>query len=371
MSEYTVQDNDSLIGISLKCNLNLYSLLRMNSLSEDSLIFPGMKLKLSQSIQEEVKKSYILETNVTFCSVEGQIEGKLTLFKTYLRFQPASSDSQSSLKLSSELIKVKSEDFELVLNYLDLFDVQLLDNQGNRSREHIYIIQILLKSTGKEIREDKAIARLYFKVFDKQAISKLPEAHKKNKESLEKSNEIIEKIRELVNDLNESSDITSKIPYPEYIESQKPEDNTEAIPEDWEIIDEEVKKVFNPQISELVSEILTKDQICQVHQLLPDVLKYSSCRILFSCKQNGFSLRTFFLKCEEQGPCVLVIKDSDQYIFGGFISSSIKCTNEFYGDGSTFVFTFQDTGKINTYMSRWSSDKLVSSSYTGIIIGKG
>ena len=176
MSEYTVQDNESLIGISLKCNINLYSILRMNSLSEDSLIFPGMKLKISPPIQEEHKSPDILEANVTFCSVEGQIEGKLTLLKTHLRFQPTSLDSQSSLRLSNESIKVKSEDFELLLNYLDIFDVQLLDNQENRSREHIYIIQILLKSTGKEAREPQAprapqtaqeakpIARLYFKV---------------------------------------------------------------------------------------------------------------------------------------------------------------------------------------------------------------
>ena len=199
----------------------------------------------------------------------------------------------------------------------------------------------------------------------------MSEVNKKNKESMEKSNEIIEKLRELINDLNDPSDISTKIPYPEYIETQSPGDKAEDSQEDWEIISEELKKEFNPQISELNSEILNKEQISQVYHLLPDVLKYSSCKILFSCKQNGFSLRTFFLKCEDKGPCVIVVKDSDQYIFGGFISSSIKCTNEFYGDGSTFVFTFHDTAKITTYKSRWSSDKLVSTAYTGIIIGKG
>lgn len=61
MEEYVVQEDDSWISISLKLDIRLYTLLRLNGKSEESLIYPGMKLKLQapkkveNKVQEAVK----------------------------------------------------------------------------------------------------------------------------------------------------------------------------------------------------------------------------------------------------------------------------------------------------------------------------
>jgi hypothetical protein len=330
----------------------------MNSLSEDSLIFPGMKLKLAPSAVEEKKKDYILQQTATFCTVEGQIEGSLTLFKNHLKFLPSSLNNQSTLRFSNESLKVNPEDFQVTLNYLDIFDVQLLDNQGYRSREHVYIVQILIRSTGKEPRSERALARVYFKVLSIQVSSKICDVNKKNQEALDKSHEIIDKLAELILNTQEVSENATKVPFPEYLEHPAIEQETPL-------------QVSNSQILEIHSEILNTQETSQIYELLPDVLKFSSCKIMYSSQQHGFSLRTLFNRCEESGPFIILVVDADRYKFGAFIPMSLKCCNEFYGDGTVFVFTFKEKEKIRVFRSKWTSEKLVSTYYEGIIVGKG
>lgn len=156
MEKYTVQSDDSLIGISLKFNISLYSLLRMNSLSEDSLVFPGMQIKISPE-SEEKKREYLIQTNVNYCCVEGTVPGKLMIFPLFLRFEPGS--LPPSFKLQNA-----EDKFELIVNIKDVFDAQLLENACLRTREPAYYIQLLLFTTGHEAIAELPIARIYFKV---------------------------------------------------------------------------------------------------------------------------------------------------------------------------------------------------------------
>ncbi|KAJ3671375.1 hypothetical protein LUZ60_007454 [Juncus effusus] len=77
--------------------------------------------------------------------------------------------------------------------------------------------------------------------------------------------------------------------------------------------------------------------------------------LLYSSSIHGASFNTFLgniSNCE--GPTVLVIKDTDGYIFGGFASQKWEKYSDFYGDMKSFLFqlyphasTFKPTGVNN------------------------
>ena len=48
-----------------------------------------------------------------------------------------------------------------------------------------------------------------------------------------------------------------------------------------------------------------------------------------------------YRNCEGHQPCILVIKDFDDYIYGAFISDYLRSKNKFYGTGECFLFTFE------------------------------
>ncbi len=51
---------------------------------------------------------------------------------------------------------------------------------------------------------------------------------------------------------------------------------------------------------------------------------------------------TFFSKLEDMTETILVIKDSQGYVFGALTTEEWQNRNGFYGDGYSFVFTFKD-----------------------------
>ena len=61
--------------------------------------------------------------------------------------------------------------------------------------------------------------------------------------------------------------------------------------------------------------------------------------------------------CDSKAPCVIVIKDYDKYVFGAYCSDFIHLNRKFYGNGETFLFTFevisyiQDSENIKSYIS--------------------
>ncbi|OMJ90902.1 hypothetical protein SteCoe_6664 [Stentor coeruleus] len=63
MEEYVVQEDDSWISISLKLDIRLYTLLRLNGKSEESLIYPGMRLKLQAQKKVEIKEQKVMKVD--------------------------------------------------------------------------------------------------------------------------------------------------------------------------------------------------------------------------------------------------------------------------------------------------------------------
>ena len=54
-------------------------------------------------------------------------------------------------------------------------------------------------------------------------------------------------------------------------------------------------------------------------------------RLLFSSRVHGESFSVLVKKIQDQGPTVLIIKDSDGHVFGGFASESWSVRPQFIG----------------------------------------
>eukprot|EP01084_Bolivina_argentea_P042081 77642_1 len=94
-----------------------------------------------------------------------------------------------------------------------------------------------------------------------------------------------------------------------------------------------------------------KDKIKQIHKWLPLSYICYDWELLYSSDIDGYSMITFYEKCSDLGPCILIIKDENGYIFGVFLSDSINKDNKlFFGNGETFVFNISP----NIKKYKWS-----------------
>lgn len=64
-------------------------------------------------------------------------------------------------------------------------------------------------------------------------------------------------------------------------------------------------------------------------------------RFLFSSQIHGESFSTLMGRIMDQGPTVIIVEDSNGYIFGGFAPASWSLGPNFAGDESAFLFTLR------------------------------
>lgn len=58
-------------------------------------------------------------------------------------------------------------------------------------------------------------------------------------------------------------------------------------------------------------------------------------------KNSKFIIFRLLNSCENKSPCIIIIRDSFNYVFGAYCSDYIRIRHKFYGTGETFLFTFQ------------------------------
>ena len=107
---------------------------------------------------------------------------------------------------------------------------------------------------------------------------------------------------------------------------------------------------FLPKL-DVPSDILSKYQLKQLYEFLPDSHQYSDLYRVFSLTVDGSSLKTFYYKCENINNSILVIKDDENNIFGAYASESFIPTKNFSGTGECFLFTFYKENKIHVFNS--------------------
>lgn len=93
--------------------------------------------------------------------------------------------------------------------------------------------------------------------------------------------------------------------------------------------------------------ILDVYQIMYLNSFLPSENK-TKWRFLFSTQTHGESFSSMLSSVINQGPTILVIEDSDNYLFGGFASVDWNLGPKFIGNDKSFLFTLSPSADIFT-----------------------
>ena len=118
------------------------------------------------------------------------------------------------------------------------------------------------------------------------------------------------------------------------------------------------------------SKLLTKESIKELWDCVPNRFRYDyDLRKMFSTDTNGTSLITFYSKLRNQQPSLIIIRDENQYIFGGFASMSWEFNPVFYGTGESFVFALKP--EFHAYKWTKSNNMFMYAQRDGIAMGGG
>ena len=104
------------------------------------------------------------------------------------------------------------------------------------------------------------------------------------------------------------------------------------------------------------SEIFSSVQLKELHSKIPYYHQYTNLRRVFSISVDGCAMRSFYDKCENVNNSILVLKDEDGNIFGGYASECWKPQFTFYGTGECFLFTYYKENRINVFNSTGEND---------------
>lgn len=125
-----------------------------------------------------------------------------------------------------------------------------------------------------------------------------------------------------------------------------------------------------PSLSE-PSAILSETMVKQLLDKLPNYLKYRDWDLIYSTDKNGWSLNTFYRNCENYGSNILIIRDENHYVFGGFASQSWVHCRRYYGNGECFLFSFDNTQQLKCYFATLENEFYMCSDSQCLMMGGG
>lgn len=127
-----------------------------------------------------------------------------------------------------------------------------------------------------------------------------------------------------------------------------------------------------PELSE-PSRLLGDLELRCLAEALPERFKHHGWSLVYSTLRHGVSLSTLYRKAVGRHPCILVVDDTAGYVFGAFLTESIKVSSRYYGTGESFVFQ----AKPHAVAYKWSphmrnrTDFFVFGSVDSLAVGGG
>ncbi|XP_078309374.1 interferon-induced protein 44-like isoform X2 [Crassostrea virginica] len=107
-----------------------------------------------------------------------------------------------------------------------------------------------------------------------------------------------------------------------------------------------------------MSELLQK---AYMDQLVKWIGRPCHFRLLYKISRDGCSAQTFHQKCDGQGPTVTVLYNTNNTIFGGYLSQSWNSDLDYINDANAFLFRLQYTGASNPL--KFAVSKAASAGY--------
>ncbi|XP_060789333.1 oxidation resistance protein 1 isoform X2 [Neoarius graeffei] len=119
--------------------------------------------------------------------------------------------------------------------------------------------------------------------------------------------------------------------------------------DEWEMVCVEESRVKEPLavdrepdgLSDIVKQslILNTQHVRELSSELPPWTAVHSWRLAYSTSKHGASLKTLYRKLSaSDSPVLLLIRDDNEQVFGGFLSHPLHPSDTFYGTGQTFLF---------------------------------
>ncbi|KAJ8906107.1 hypothetical protein NDN08_002606 [Rhodosorus marinus] len=95
---------------------------------------------------------------------------------------------------------------------------------------------------------------------------------------------------------------------------------------------------YTPRLSE-DSKLLDIEKMLMIYDQVPPRYRNSDLSLVYSTMRDGISLQTFYSRCEKRSPTFVLIKATNDAVFGGFASAPWKVEKSYYGTGECFVFS--------------------------------
>eukprot|EP00347_Sterkiella_histriomuscorum_P021924 403332297 len=329
-----------------------------------------------------------------------QVKGNLTLNHQYIQFDPIQSEENT---IEPDMLS----SFQTFVDYQDIINIDLLkiinekvlsiDNEFVQSAyQYEYLIQFNMSSlNGMTLRSSKDFFHQSGLRKSLQPVANIfIKFSHRNKDGQLLTNQsqqiIVDHIyKEIINKMRSAQFTTysqSYIPYFDMILDENDRQNLMEIPMS-QIVNDKVKSVnfqkllnknapgiqlikFIPNKSEK-SEFLTDQQISNIIEELPSMLKQNNWTLVYSMNRDGVSLNTFYEKAKKWKHTLLFIQDTNNYVFGGYCTENWRVSSKFYGTGENFLFTFRNCNQPIAY--RWSGqdDQLQWGSETFLGLGGG
>lgn len=87
--------------------------------------------------------------------------------------------------------------------------------------------------------------------------------------------------------------------------------------------------------------LLSEDMASSLAVCLPPTVALRVWKLIFDTSYHGISLLSFFALVEGRAPAVILLREANGTVFGGFSPEGFRESRHYYGTGETFVFTFQ------------------------------
>eukprot|EP00397_Hematodinium_sp_SG-2012_P034865 GEMP01037436.1.p1 GENE.GEMP01037436.1~~GEMP01037436.1.p1 ORF type:complete len:430 (+),score=56.65 GEMP01037436.1:101-1390(+) len=118
-------------------------------------------------------------------------------------------------------------------------------------------------------------------------------------------------------------------------------------------------QIVSPEMAELITSVL------------PLSSRFCQWSLAYRPQTHGVSMQTFYRQLADRGPSLLLIRDFNNRVFGGFASESWEPSGKYFGTGESFVFSFDAAGEFNIFPWAARNEFIQFADETMIAMGGG
>ena len=122
-----------------------------------------------------------------------------------------------------------------------------------------------------------------------------------------------------------------------------------------------------------ISVMLTTELMCQLQPYLPCHIIGVDMHLVYSLRVHGMSLKSMYQRSAPytEYPTLLVVKDTQGFVFGAYMSDGVKESVRYYGTGETFLFTLRPEVSVHPWQGTNQFFMMGTNQYFTIGAGNG